>query len=83
MEGPFSRKTPLLNETHSMAKLPQCVAETRVDAEEEVSVKGASNYVNAIETVTVSENLNHETGDFASSTLKKILQLMRELLGTV
>ena len=58
-----------------MAKLPPRVAETRVDAEEEVVVKGAGNYVNVIETVTVSENRNHETGDFASFTLEKILRV--------
>ncbi|PQQ20728.1 hypothetical protein Pyn_26324 [Prunus yedoensis var. nudiflora] len=38
----FSRKIPLLNETHSMAKLPPCVPETGVGVEEEVVVNRAA-----------------------------------------
>ncbi|PQM33833.1 hypothetical protein Pyn_04786 [Prunus yedoensis var. nudiflora] len=71
----FSHKTLLLNETHEKAKLPPRVAKTGVDAEEAVAINGTGNSVNAAKTVTVSENRNHETLDFASSTLKKILRV--------
>ncbi|KAI5312861.1 PREDICTED: PRUPE_3G196300 [Prunus dulcis] len=39
----FSRKTPLLNETHGKAKLPPRVAETGVDEKEAVEVNGTCN----------------------------------------